>query len=111
MRLISLIAVVLALVVSSGCISGAPLLPSDNTSSPSSGISPSARVPRIAIDELLQKINGHADILIVDCRIDVEKLFADGHIPGAVPVSLSEIIDGQWLPPADQNQEIIFYCT
>ncbi len=111
MRLISLIAVVLALVVSSGCISGAPLLPSDNTSPPSSSITPSERVPRIAIDELLQKINSQADILIVDCRIDVEKLFADGHIPGAVPVPLSEIIDGQWLPPANQNQEIIFYCT
>lgn len=111
MRRFSLIAVVLALVVSSGCITNAPSYPSDNTSSPSSDISPSDRVPRITIDELLQKIKSHADISIVDSRIDVEKLFADGHIPGAVPVPLSEIIDGQWLPPTDQNQEIIFYCT
>jgi len=68
-------------------------------------------VPRITIDELQQKINSHAGILIVDSRIDVEKLFADGHIPGAMPVPLSKITDGEWQPPADQNQEIIFYCT
>jgi Rhodanese-like domain len=74
-------------------------------------IPPSERVPRITIDELLQKINSRSDILIVDSRIDVEKLFADDHIPGAVPVPLSTITDGEWLPPADHNQEIIFYCT
>jgi hypothetical protein len=72
---------------------------------------PSERVPRITIDELLQKINSHADILIVDSRLDVEKLFADGHIKGAIPAPLSAIMDGQWLPPANLNQEIIFYCT
>lgn len=72
---------------------------------------PSERVPRITLDELLQKINSHADIVIVDSRIDVEKLFDAGHIIGAIPVPLSTITEGQWLPPADQNQEIIFYCT
>jgi 3-mercaptopyruvate sulfurtransferase SseA len=70
---------------------------------------PSERVPRITIDELLQKINSHADILIVDSRLGVEKLFAAGHIKDAIPVPLSTIMDGQWLPPADQ--EIIFYCS
>jgi 3-mercaptopyruvate sulfurtransferase SseA len=74
-------------------------------------IPPTQRVPRITIDELLQKINNHDDILIVDSRIDVENLFADGHIPGAIPVPLSQITEGKWLPPGDQNQEIIFYCT
>lgn len=74
-------------------------------------IPPSERVPRIAIDELLQEINSHADILVVDSRIDVEKLFDSGHIVGAIPVPLSAIMEGKWLPPADQNQEIIFYCT
>ena len=110
MRRACLITIMLALVLF-GCTVSAPVLPSDNTSLPSSAIPPSARVPRITIDELLQKINSHADLLIVDSRIDVEKLFADGHIPGSVPVPLSSITDGVWLPPADQNQEIIFYCT
>jgi len=68
-------------------------------------------VPRITIDELLQKINSHADILIVDSRIDVEKLFDSDHIIGAIPVPLSAIMESTWLPPADQNQEIIFYCS
>ena len=70
---------------------------------------PSERVPRITIDELLQKIESHADILIVDTRVDVEEQFAAGHIKGAIPVPLSKIMEGQWLPPADK--EIIFYCS
>ena len=74
-------------------------------------IPPSERVPRITIDELLQKIESQADILIVDSRIDVADQFAAGHIKGAIPVPLSTIMEGQWLPPADQNQEIIFYCS
>jgi len=99
-----------------GCAPRAPSsavepAPTPATTPDSAPIPPSERVPRITIDELLQKINGHADILIVDSRIDVEEQFAAGHIQGAVPVPLSEIIDGQWLPPADLNQEIIFYCT
>jgi 3-mercaptopyruvate sulfurtransferase SseA len=72
-------------------------------------IPPSERVPRITIDELLQKIESQADILIVDSRLDVEEQFAAGHIKGAIPVPLSKIMEGQWLPPADQ--EIIFYCS
>ena len=72
-------------------------------------IPPSERVPRITIDELLQKIESQADILIVDTRVDVEKQFAADHIKGAIPVPLSKIMEGQWLPPADK--EIIFYCS
>jgi len=99
-------------------VSCAPKTPSsavDSTPTPAATpdstplIPPSERVPRITVDELLQKIDSHADILIVDSRIDVEKLFADGHIKGAIPVPLSQIMEGQWLPPADQ--EIIFYCS
>lgn len=118
-----LMTVSLTLAVLFGCAPNAPVYPpadnstasADNSTASadnataSSAIPPSARVPRITIDELLQKINSHADILIVDSRIDVEKLFDAGHIPGAIPVPLSEIIDGKWLPPADK--EIIFYCT
>jgi 3-mercaptopyruvate sulfurtransferase SseA len=99
-----------------GCAPRAPSSPAEPTSTPattpdSAPIPPSERVPRITDDELLQKINSHADILIVDSRIDVEKLFDSGHIIGAIPVPLSQITDGQWSPPADLNREIIFYCT
>jgi hypothetical protein len=72
-------------------------------------LSPSDRVPRITKEELLQKIKSNADILIVDSRVDVEAQFAVGHIKGAVPVPLSEIIEGKWMPSADN--EIVFYCT
>ena len=111
MKWVCAIMLMLPLVVLFSCTTAAPAHPSDNSSAPSSDIPPSARVPRFTVDELLQKINSHADILIVDSRIDVEKLFADGHIPGAIPVPLSAITGGEWLPPSDQNQEIIFYCT
>jgi rhodanese-related sulfurtransferase len=47
--------------------------------------------------------------LIVDSRLDVEEQFDAGHIKGAIPVPLSKIMEGQWLPPADK--EIIFYCS
>jgi Rhodanese-like domain len=97
-----------------GCTPGAPssaVEPTPATTPDSAPISPSERVPRITDDGLLQKINSHANILIVDSRIDVEKLFDSGHIIGAIPVPLSAITEGQWSPPADLNQEIIFYCT
>jgi hypothetical protein len=109
-----------ALLIILALLSCAPKTPSsavDSTPTPvttpdsTPRIPPSERVPRITIDELLQKINSHADILIVDSRIDVEKLFDSGHIIGAIPVPLSEITESQWSPPADLNREIIFYCT
>jgi len=83
--------------------------PAATTTPDSAPVPPSERVPRITIDELLQKINSHADILIIDCRVDVEQQFTAGHIPGAVPVPLSKITEGQWLPLTDK--EIIFYCS
>jgi hypothetical protein len=63
-------------------------------------------VPRITIDELLQKMTDNSDILIVDTRhadqYEVE------HIKGAISVPLDTIIAGDWVPPADK--EIILYC-
>ena len=73
--------------------------------------SPSELIPRITVEELFQKIQSNADILIVDSRADVEQEFNNGHIKGAIPVPLSQITSGQWQPPADKNKEIIFYCT
>jgi hypothetical protein len=112
-----LIAALLITLAAVACAPEAPTSTVDPTPTPATTpdstpiIPPTQRVPRITIDELLQKINNHDDILIIDSRIDVENLFAEGHIPGAIPVPLSKITEGQWLPPADQNQEIIFYCT
>jgi hypothetical protein len=113
------IAMVAILLVSCSCTPGAPvstpyvsenrtpvtLTTPDSTSRPS----PSESVPRMTIDELLQKIESNADILIVDTRIDVEKSFASGHIKGAIPVNLMNILSGEWIPPADK--EIVIYCT
>ena len=92
-----------------------PTIPADPTPAPSTtsepvyGPPPSALVPRITPEELLYKIQSNADIIIVDARVDVETQFDAGHIKGAIPVPLSEITSGQWLPPADK--EIILYCT
>jgi rhodanese-related sulfurtransferase len=66
-------------------------------------------VPRITIAGLLQKVESNADILIVDSRVDVEQEFDKGHIRGAIPVPLSQITSGQWIPPVGKNKEIIFY--
>ncbi len=96
----------------SGCATGAiqsaspsPATPSENTTAPTD------QVPRVSIEELLQKINSGADILIIDARRDVEEQFKTAHIKGAVAVPPDTITEGKWSPPADLNREIIFYCA
>jgi rhodanese-related sulfurtransferase len=87
-------------------------LPSPDAQQPdenSASLSPSERVPRITAEELFQKIKREENVLIVDTRADVETSFEEGHIPGAVPVTLAQILDKQWVPPSDI--EIILYCT
>ena len=64
------------------------------------------RVPRITIDELLQKMADNSNILIVDTR-HADQYEVD-HIKGAISVPLDTIVSGGWMPPADK--EIIFYC-
>ena len=76
---------------------------------PISRPAPSERVPRVTIEELLQKMESKANILVVDSREQVETEFDVDHIKGAVPVPLSAIIAGEWLPPPDK--EIILYCA
>jgi hypothetical protein len=64
-------------------------------------------VPRITIDELLQKMeDNNSNILIVDTR-HADQYEVD-HIKGAISVPLDTIIAGDWTPPLDK--EIIFYC-
>jgi len=64
------------------------------------------RIPRITIDELLQKIADNSNILIVDTR-HADQYEVD-HIKGAISVPLSTIIAGDWTPPLDK--ELILYC-
>ena len=49
--------------------------------------------------------------MIIDSRTDVGQQFESGHIKGAIPVPLVEITEGRWIPPADLNKEIVFYCS
>ena len=106
--LFALLSLVIVLV---GCATGPADNPSNSapSSSANTNLSPSDRVPRITVEELMKKINNGEDIIIVDTRTDVEEQFHLGHIPGALPVTLSKINAGQWAPSA--NKEIIFYCT
>jgi hypothetical protein len=63
-------------------------------------------VPRITIDELLQKMADNSNILIVDTR-HADQYEVD-HIKGAISVPLDTITSGGWMPPADK--EVILYC-
>ncbi len=101
------------ILVLSGCVAGTndstvppTSTPSDNTTS-----TPSDQAPRISIEELLQKINSGADILLVDARRDVEEQFKIAHIKGAIAVPPDKITAGQWTPPPDLNKEIVIYCS
>jgi len=66
-----------------------------------------ARVPRISIEELRQKMDSGADILLVDTR-KVEE-YAKDRIKGAISVPLDVVVAGQWLP--ERDKEIILYCA
>ena len=86
----------------------APLTnPSTPSTEPSSRPSPSEMVPRLTIDELKQKMESKADILIVDNRHKEE--YDVDHIKGAISVPLSVVIAGEWTFPLDK--ELIFYCS
>jgi hypothetical protein len=74
---------------------------------PAARQAPSELVPRITIEELLQKMESKANILVVDTR-HKEQYDVD-HIKGAVSAPLSTIVEGGWMPPSDK--EIILYCS
>lgn len=86
-----------------------PVIPSEPPESTSSR-SPSDMVPRITIDELLQKILNDADIIIVDAREEPELQYNEEHIAGAISAPLSVIVAGEWRPDKI-DQEIILYCS
>jgi len=102
----------LILLIMCGCAAGTVVPDQSSVSTALSGlIAPSDRIPRITIDELLWKMSNGADIMIIDSRTDVGQQFESGHIKGAIPVPLVEITEGRWIPPADLNKEIVFYCS
>jgi rhodanese-related sulfurtransferase len=68
-------------------------------------------VPRITVDELFRKIEQNEDVFIIDTRKGIETTFQEGHIAGAVPVSLDEIVSGEWVMTGDKDREIVLYCT
>jgi 3-mercaptopyruvate sulfurtransferase SseA len=78
---------------------------------PETQLSPTERVPRITVEELLRKIEQNKDVLIVDTRKDVETAFQEGHIKGAIPVPFERIVSGEWALPDDKDREIVLYCS
>jgi len=64
-------------------------------------------VPRVSLEQLKEKLDAGADIVIVDVRN--KEAFDEGHIPGAVSIPWEEI-EGRYteLP---QDKEIITYCA
>jgi hypothetical protein len=117
------LALILVLLALPNCIPGTSVSTSNSTSTstpltinPTSSATgnstaipnPSDWVPRITIQDLLQKMKSSADILVIDTRVDVEVQFSQGHIPGAEIVTLSQFLVG-WAPAVSLNREIILY--
>ena len=76
--------------------------PSTPPSVPDSG----SVVPRISLEQLKEKLDAGADIVIVDVRRKED--FDEGHIPGAVSIPWEEIEARYTELPRDK--EIITYC-
>ena len=62
-------------------------------------------VPRITVEELWQKMESGADILVIDVRKQAE--YETGHIKGAVSGPGEKIYLGEWKPP--KGKELILY--
>jgi len=84
-----------------------PITTPEPVQEPAAKLAPSELVPRITIEELLQKIERGDNILVVDTRY--KEQYDVDHIKGAVSAPLSTIIEGEWVPPSDK--EIILYCS
>jgi len=75
-------------------------------STPSSVPDSVSDVPRISLEQLKEKLDAGADIVIVDVRSKGD--FDEGHITGAVSIPWEEIEDRYTELPRDK--EIITYC-
>jgi rhodanese-related sulfurtransferase len=101
-----LIAILGCTVVNNNPVTLVPPTVTENTTNDSLN-----RVPRITADELWQKLRNNSGVIVIDSRSGVEKLFDEGHIPGAIAVPLDNIVNGAWVPPANKDTEIVFYCS
>jgi len=98
----------LMLLASIACTSLPTLAPTpEPVPEPSTRPAPSELVPRITIEELLQKMESKSDILIIDNRHKGE--YDMDHIKGALSATLSTIVEGGWIPSSDK--EAILYCS
>lgn len=66
-----------------------------------------SNVPRISLEELKQKFDAGAEMVILDVRSKEE--FDQGHIPGAISIPWEEIKDRYTELPRDK--EIVTYCA
>ena len=65
-------------------------------------------VPRISLEQLKEKLDAGADIVIVDVRSKED--FDEGHISGAVSIPWQQEIEARYteLP---RDKEVIIYCS
>lgn len=66
-----------------------------------------SNVPRISLEELKEKLDAGAEVVVVDVRSKEE--FDQGHIPGAISIPYGEIEARYRELPRDK--EIITYCA
>ena len=64
-------------------------------------------VPRISLEQLKEKLDAGADVVVVDVRSKED--FDEGHIPGAVSMPWQQEIEARYteLP---RDKEIVIYC-
>ena len=112
--------VVAVLITIAGCTSAPPAAkpaptptpasestPESTAPEPESSPTPSEDVPRISLEELLQKMESETDFILVDTRTAGE--YEIDYIKGAVSVPLAVITAGEWVPPP--GKEVILYCA
>ncbi len=65
-------------------------------------------MPRISLEQLKEKLDAGADIVIVDVRSKED--FDEGHISGAVSIPWQQEIEARYteLP---RDKEVIIYCS
>ena len=81
----------------------APQQPSTPEPAP---VSPAEQVPYVTVEELLQKMDSRADVLVIDARL--KEYYDEEHIKGAISMPLSTIVAREFvLPP---TKEIVLYC-
>ena len=81
--------------------------PGTTATQPAVTTSPS-KIPRVASEELKQKMDSGVILLLVDIRFPEE--YKADHITGAVLAPMKDILEGKWVPGGSPDQEIVVYC-